>query len=251
MLTNRHHEMEYADFTEANYRRLLRLAKLSYRFIEFPQAGDCDTILWRHDCDASMHRAVKLAEIEAEEDVKATYFLLPRCRYYNLLSADVAQCVRRIMSLGHDIALHFDPTYYGENLRGPALLQAITRERDLIAAEFGKTPVAISFHLFGILDQSELADDIVAGMINAYGRSLAASYAYVSDSNGVWRHRRLSSVLEDATDSRLQVLTHPEWWTPDVMAPRSRLQRAIDGYAIAMGRWYDDITARHGRPNIR
>ncbi|UGY16068.1 MULTISPECIES: hypothetical protein [Bradyrhizobium] len=251
MSPDRQHSLEFGDFTEAGYRQLLRLAKSSYRAVDFPSAGASGTILWRHDCDVSMHRAAKVAEIEAEEGVKATYFLLPRCLYYNLMSADVAECVRRIKSLGHDIALHFDPTYYGEMLRGQALLNAITRERDLIADEFGSPPVAISFHLFGILDQSELEDDIVAGMINAYGRSLKASYGYVSDSNGVWRYRRLKTVLEEATEERLQVLTHPEWWTPEIMPPRARLQRAIDGYASAMGRWYDEITARHDRPNIR
>ena len=251
MSSDRQHELEYADFTEASYRDLLRLAKSSYRFVDFPAAGASRTILWRHDCDASMHRAARLAEIEAEEGIKATYFLLPRCLYYNLMSADVAQCVRKITSLGHDIALHFDPTYYGEKLGGQSLLRAITRERDLIADEFGSAPVAISFHLFGILDQSELGDDVIAGMINAYGHSLKASHGYVSDSNGVWRYRRLKTVLEEATEERLQVLTHPEWWTLEVMPPRARLQRAIDGYASAMGRWYDGITARHGRPNIR
>lgn len=251
MSSDRQHELEFGDFTEARYRDLLRLAKASYQVVDFSTAGASRTILWRHDCDASMHRALKLAEIEAEEGVKATYFLFPRCLYYNLMSADVAQCVRRIKSLGHDIALHFDPTYYGETLRGQALLQAITRERDLIAGEFGSSPVAISFHLFGILDPSELEDDIIADMVNAYGRSLRASYGYVSDSNGVWRHQRLKTVLEQATDERLQVLTHPEWWTPEVMPPRARLQRAIDGYASAMGRWYDEITATHDRPNIR
>ena len=25
----------------------------------------------------------------------------------------------------------------------------------------------------------------------------------------------------------------------------------VDGYAAAMGRWYDQVTAKHGRPNIR
>lgn len=251
MPLDRQHELDFSDFTEASYRHMLQVAKGSYRVVDFSSAGASRTILWRHDCDASMHRAAKLAEIEADEDVKATYFLFPRCLYYNLMSADVGKCVRRIKSLGHDIALHFDPTYYGTALRGPALLQAIARERDLITKEFGSPPVAISFHLFGILDQSELEDDTIAGMVNAYGRSLKASYGYVSDSNGVWRYRHLRAVLQEAKDERLQVLTHPEWWTPEAMPPRARLQRAIDGYARAMGRWYDDITAKHDRPNIR
>jgi hypothetical protein len=58
-------------------------------------------------------------------------------------------------------------------------------------------------------------------------------------------------VLEAAAEERLQVLTHPECWTPEAMAPRQRIQRAIDGYAQAIGRWYDDALARFNRPNLR
>lgn len=124
-------------------------------------------------------------------------------------------------------------------------------ERDLLQREFGQRPVAVSFHNFGLFDPANFEDDMIAGMVNAYGKSLKANYGYVSDSNGVWRFRRLRTVLEEAKEERLQVLTHPEWWTPEAMPPRARLQRAIDGYASAMGRWYDEITAKHGRPNIR
>jgi hypothetical protein len=242
---------EFSDFTENGYRFCLTLAKSSYRFIGFSEFGRSRSILWRHDCDGSMHRAVRLAEIEAEEGVKATYFLFPRCLYYNLLSSDVSACVRRILDLGHDIGLHFDPTFYGEVLEGPALVRAIEKERDLLVGEFGISPSSVSFHLYGVLKSPMPEDDMIAGMVNAYGKSLKANYGYVSDSNGVWRFRRLRAVLEEAKEERLQVLTHPEWWTPEAMPPRARLQRAIDGYASAMGRWYDEITAKHGRPNIR
>jgi hypothetical protein len=240
-----------SDFTEDEFRLCLRLAKDKYRFTGFLDTVSSRSVLWRHDCDSSMHRAARLAEIEAEEGVKATYFLFPRCLYYNLLSADISACVRRILDLGHDIGLHFDPTFYGETLDGATLVQATERERDLIASEFGAVPTSISFHLYGVLKSPMPEDDVIAGMVNAYGRSLKANYGYVSDSNGVWRFRRLRTVLEEAKEERLQVLTHPEWWTPQAMPPRARLQRAIDGYASAMGRWYDEITAKHGRPNIR
>ena len=245
------HTGEFADFTESGYRELLRLAGANYRFVRFPEAGGPRTILWRHDVDASIHRSRRLAEIEAEEGVVATYFVFPRCPYYNMLAPPVAEQMRRILALGHDLALHFDPTFYGEQKTPADLLEAMAAERDLLAREFDRAPVAISFHNFGVIDQSRLQDNVIAGMVNAYGKTLRATHGYVSDSNGVWRYRRLKTVLEEAKEERLQVLTHPEWWTPQAMPPRARLQRAIDGYAAAMGRWYDDITAKHGRPNIR
>lgn len=247
----RDHAAEFGDFTEASYRELLRIAKQAYTFERYINCNEKRSIIWRHDLDTSVHRAKRFAEIETEEGVISTYFLYLRCPYYNMLSGPIAVKMREILALGHDIALHFDPTFYGETLEDAAFVDAVARERDLLEAEFGQSPTAVSFHNFGILDQSKLEDDTIAGMVNAYGTSLKEKYGYISDSHGVWRFRRLRTVLEEAKEDRLQVLTHPEWWTPEVMPPRARLQRAIDGYAAAMGDWYDEFTARHDRPNIR
>lgn len=245
------HAQEYADFTEDAYRELLRLAKANYSFCRFSEAGQGRSILWRHDLDASMNRALRLAQIEREEGVVATYFLFPRCLYYNLLNPLTHALVCQILALGHDIALHFDPTHYGPDLaRDGGLVEAIAAERDLLQREFGALPTAVSFHLYGVLKEPMPEDDRLAGLVNAYSRRLKDTYGYVSDSNGVWLYRRLHDVLSEAREERLQVLTHPEWWSPEVLPPRARLQRAIDGYAKAMGNWYDETVARSGRPNL-
>jgi hypothetical protein len=245
------HRTEFSDFTETNYRAILRLAHDRYRFARFGDDAIDRHVLWRHDIDTSMNRALRLAEIEAEEGVVTTYFLFPRSLYYNLLNEFTRTSVLKILALGHDVGLHFDPTQHRDPTVGGTLFDAIETERDLVLREFGVAARALSFHLYGVLDEPMPDDDIVCGLVNAYSKRLRENYGYVSDSNGIWRHRRLQNVLEDASEDRLQVLTHPEWWTPEVMAPRARLQRAIDGYAAAMERWYDDTLVRSNRPNLR
>jgi hypothetical protein len=251
MRTNIDHRTEFQDFTESAYRDLLRLAKSHYRFCRFGESIEGRHVLWRHDLDASMERALRLAEIERDEGVAATYFLFPRCLFYNLLNPLTQAMVRRIISLGHDIALHFDLTQLERGVSRERMLDAIAAERDLLVKEFGPQPTAVSFHLYGVLEEPAPDDEELAGLVNAYSLTLRQRYGYVSDSNGIWLHRRLRDVLAHARDERLQVLTHPEWWTPEVMAPRARLQRAIDEHAALMGRWYDETVARSGRPNFR
>jgi hypothetical protein len=251
MRPNPDHRAEFSDFTEEGYRSLLLMAQANYVFRGYRAADGERTILWRHDVDVSMHRALRCAEIEAELGVIATYFLYPRSIFYNLMSTDVHAAVRGILSLGHEIALHFDPTHYGLGLSRQALAGHIKMERDLLQREFGVTPTAVSFHLYGVLEEPMPDDEIIGGLVNAYSSKLRETCSYVSDSNGVWLYRRLHDVLSEAKHDRLQVLTHPEWWTPEVMPPRARLQRAIDGYAAAMGRWYDETVDRSGRPNLR
>ena len=250
MRENPDHRSEFADFTEKNYRELLRLAQKNYTFCGYRTAVTGRQIIWRHDIDVSMHRALRLAEIEVEEGVRSTYFLYPRSIFYNLLSTDIDRLVRQIILLGHDIALHFDPTHYGPGLARDDLIAAICNERDLLQREFDVTLTAVSFHLYGVLEEPMPDDDEVGGLVNAYSGRMRETVGYVSDSNGVWLYRRLREVLKEAREDRLQVLTHPEMWTLDVMAPRARLQRAIDGYARAMAKWYDETVARSNRPNL-
>jgi hypothetical protein len=247
----RDHRLEFSDFTEGHYRALIQIARKAYAFVGYAAPTADKQIIWRHDVDVSMHRALRLAQIEADEAISATYFLYPRSLFYNLLSTDVHHLVRKIIALGHDIALHFDPTHFGPGLGKQALVEAVAHERDLLTQEFGVSPTAVSFHLYGVLEQPMPDDDRIAGLVNAYSKRMKEGYGYVSDSNGVWLYRRLHDVLAEASEPRLHVLTHPEWWTEQVMAPRARLQRAIDGYAEAMGQWYDETVARSGRPNLR
>jgi hypothetical protein len=50
---------------------------------------------------------------------------------------------------------------------------------------------------------------------------------------------------------RIQVLTHPEWWQKEVMRPRQRIQRCIDGRAKKIAMLYDKLLQEWGRENVR
>ena len=88
-------------------------------------------------------------------------------------------------------------------------------------------------------------------MVNAYGARSASATSYVSDSNGYWRHSRLPDVLAEGEAERLHVLTHPEWWQPQPMSPRERLERCIEGRSAAVRDWYDGLLESEGRDNVR
>src|SRR5262249_49093982 len=91
---------KFADFTEEGFRSLIRQLKTSgYRFAQYCDKGTDRHVIWRHDVDFSMHRAFALAQIEAEEGAAATYFVNPRCVFYNLLEPEIMALVRRIAGL--------------------------------------------------------------------------------------------------------------------------------------------------------
>jgi hypothetical protein len=239
------------DFTEDSYRGIIRAARERYSFESFGTEPDRPHVLWRHDVDFSVHRALRLAEIEADEGVRSTYFLLLHGVFYNLLEAPVFQRARRLLDLGHDLGLHFDVAFYGGFADVDELTDRIAHEADVLSEFFKREISAFSFHNTTVLDGFAYADlNRVAGLINTNGQSLMERYSYVSDSNCYWRFRRLPDVIDDGTDERLQVLTHPECWQREAMSPRARIVRCMQGRGEYMMDWYDELLAAGGRENI-
>lgn len=239
----------FADFTRANYRKLLRLAKQSYVFRAYTDADDEQhAVHWRHDVDYSVHAAHTLAQLEHEEGIRATYFFRLHSELYNLLEQPVTALAREIVALGHDVGLHLDTTYYGIT-SAVALDDIVAWESSLLERVIGQPVSAFSFHqptpfLLGCQRET------YGGRINTYAARFQHEVGYVSDSNGYWRHRRLENVLRDATDQKLQVLTHPEWWTDQAMSPAARIERCISGRAESMRRYYREDMQQAGRTNV-
>jgi hypothetical protein len=123
-------------------------------------------------------------------------------------------------------------------------------EKSILERIFSMELDAFSIHNPDLAALPEIEQDEIGGMVNANGPFLKGNYSYISDSNGYWRFRRLKNVLEAGEDKRLHVLTHPGWWVPDVMNPRLRVSRCIDGRASYQHARYDRILGRLGRLNV-
>jgi len=240
----------YDEFTRGNYRELIRLAKAHYAFARFGDAAtELPIVWWRHDVDVSVHAAVHLAEMEAAEGCRATYFLQLRSAFYNVLEAAVVDRVKAIIALGHDIGLHFDASAY--RISGERdLEQQLSFERSIVSAAFDTEVRAFSFHNPDAITNG-FRGAAYAGLINTYSAYFRTEVGYVSDSNGLWRFRPLTEVLSERANPRLQVLTHPEWWQDEPMPPRARIERSVRGRADATLAGYDRMLERAGRPNIR
>lgn len=243
----------FDDFTESEYQKLLQMAKARWEFCSYPEYRKPGRIcLWRHDIDSSVHRAYRLAQIEASEGVQATYFVLLHSERYNALEPEVFSRLVKIRDLGHDLALHFDPTFYLDHIRDLNDLESyLVFEQQFLGKLFGIEIKSFSFHNPAIGGWLKYDAEQMGGMINAYGRTLQTEFGYCSDSNGYWRYRRLREVLESGEDEKLQVLTHPVFWVPTPMSPRDRILRAIEGRAASGIQRYDALLEKIGRKNIR
>jgi len=188
-----------------------------------------------------------LAEVEAKEGFRSTFFLMTRGRFYSLPEPECFALVQQISALGHEIGLHFDSGT--DQWSAKDLTAAISREKHFLEDLVDQPIKSVSYHNPDMSNVLQFNDERIAGLHNAYSAALRRDYVYCSDSNGYWRFMPMPEVIAAGHD-RLYLLTHPEWWTPTPMPPRDRIARAIVGRAEAAMQDYDRILLDAGRVNI-
>lgn len=171
-----------------HYRDLLEAARQGgYRFRFFegePQPGE---LFLRHDVDLRLDAAVELAELEAEEGVEATYFLMREAVFYNLASIEGQSTFERLRELGHRVGLH------------AVWPRAELDERfDPIVAWHNPDPE----YVFTPLE----------GALNVMAAPWFSTETYRSDSNQRWRSGCPHEELAAGRFEWLQLLIHPEIW---------------------------------------
>ncbi|MBR0801192.1 hypothetical protein JQ615_38150 [Bradyrhizobium jicamae] len=244
-------QSEFAEFTETGFRTLLDALKdARYGFARYGEQPTGRHLIWRHDVDMSMHRAARLAEIEKEEGIAATYFVNPRSQFYSIFEPAIEALLRRIRSFGHEIGLHFDGAAYDTRSWTTATLEAaVHREQALLETLLQSPIAALSWHNPDQSNLLDFQDETIGGLFNAYSGRLRRDYTYCSDSNGYWRFKPMKDVIREGHD-RLHLLTHPDVWTPEAMPPSARIERAIIGRARMIRSDYDVRLALAGRRNI-
>lgn len=226
--------MKY-NLTYEEYESLLQMVLMRWKPIfynEWKTEEDC--ILWRHDIDYSPLKARYLAEIEAKYGLKSTFFILLRSPYYNALDRRTVSIVKSILSLGHDVGLHVDFDFCMEKSRlltQKSVEEYIDSEKSILEDLLDKKVTAFSFHNPTVLPKCEgidLAQDEIAGMLNASGYSISKKFLYASDSRGGWHRRDLPAIVDSSLQQKtmnpyLHVLTHGCLWSSRAVTTKQRL----------------------------
>ena len=216
-------------FTHLAYRDMLRVGVESgYRFAGFSEvdrlrADPGKICLMRHDCDNDLVAAARLAEIEAAERVRSTYFVMLRSAMYNLLAPTNARLVRQILGHGHWLGLHFDEALAADEA-DDSIVELVDRERRLLSREFDCPVEAVSFHQPGA---RVLQGRLRLNCVNAYDRRDMAGFHYTSDSNLAFRGGEPATLFRTAAHRKLQILIHPEWWTEREMPVAAKWDRML------------------------
>jgi hypothetical protein len=171
-----------------HYRELLEAARQGgYRFRFFEGQLEPGDLFLRHDVDLMLEAAVELAELEAEEDVRATYFLMAESVFYNLASHEGRAALGRLRALGHRVGLH------------AVWPRAELDDRfDPVVAWHNPDPDYVS--------------EPLDSLVNVMTPPWFSPETYRSDSNQRWRSGCPHEELAAGRFQWLQLLTHPEIW---------------------------------------
>ena len=212
------------EFSLEGYSQLLSAFKdKDYIFCQFEEidarlAEERPFVLLRHDIDISLRPALEVARIEYEQGIQATYFVLLRSPFYNVLSRSNAEILSEIQSYGHQIAPHIDLTFY-DNDWATALMEVEV---------FAKLYPYINTRLVSLhspYDLQHMPIDVCPQLNNVYGSAVRGDVAYISDSTGRWRYGEPPGSKAFNARKPIQLLTHPIWWFQEGETAPQKLER--------------------------
>jgi hypothetical protein len=214
---------ELKKFTYNGYVKLLGSLKDKYNIVPFCEIPkDNAYLVLRHDVDASLESALKMATMENSLEIKATYFVLFSHKLYNLLNKQDLAILRKISGLGHEIGLHYDSTVYESYNRNLEL--TLENEISLLERILHRKILSISCHNPSIIKRKDPLK-IAKHYINAYDPEIFD--LYVSDSCRAWCLKDLYQLL-NFSYNKVQLLIHPFLWTEDTCGRDVILERLFD-----------------------
>ena len=166
-------------------------------------------IFLRHDVDVSIDKALKLAEMESNRKIKATYYILLTSPFYNALSPENIQKIKMIKELGHGIGLHYDLSVK-DKMTPEDVKNEIMIQYGLLLHHLDHLPSAsVTFHkpVTGVDATNEIIN--LLNMEEIYCPNYDAKYKYISDSGHNWREDPVEALMKY---DHVHINTHPVWY---------------------------------------
>ncbi|MBS5335302.1 MAG: hypothetical protein UC708_02265 [Anaerovoracaceae bacterium] len=201
-------------FTYEGYGDLIdSLKNNGYGFADYENYRQFEKcVILRHDVDYDLQRVIKMAELEHEKNVSATYFVLLTSDFYNLASKESEEVLKYLKKIGHNIGLHFDEKRYDispEEWKKENIAELIKKEVRVLEAITDNRIKSVSMHR---PSKKTLRSNLcLPGIANSYGEEFFKQFKYLSDSRMRWREDA-EAIIESGEFPRIQLLTHAFWY---------------------------------------
>ena len=234
------------EFTFAAYRRALQTARARFDritsaadFLDEPAAQRAagSVLILRHDCERDLTKALEIARIERDLGLRGSYYIRVHSEYYNLMLPAERAILRQIAGMGHEIGLHYEPRFYDQD--GMTLLDGIRADTAVLRAILGADHALRSLTPHQpTLSPPDFAALAHEGLVDLYTHPDFRPLDYYSDSGMRWREKTLQQAAE--TGTRVQFLTHPDFWNDTDIGWVDNLTRRVQACHRAL-----DAVATH------
>ena len=213
-------DIERLSFTYKDYEYLLEsilYSKYKVSLFEFDDESS-DNLFLRHDIDKSVEKALEIASIEHEKKIVSSFFFLTRSPLYSVLEPNTIKIIKEIAKMGHSIGLHIDVA----RIKSTSIDSTKIDIQSIVYHEFEIMNTVLGEILSNVFSFHNPSKDILKkpsfnqGLICTYGNNfMMPKTKYISDSNSFWREGNPIPNIKKKKWDRLQILTHPIWWTQD------------------------------------
>jgi hypothetical protein len=212
-------------FSYDEYKEIISLIQEYLPIVDFNDVIDNNLDKYcviRHDVEYSLDRALQLAKLENELNVKSTYCIQVRNNIYNAISDKNIELVKQIHTLGHEIALHQDPP---AGLDDFGLQRYLLQDIRVLSAYYDLPIKVFSYHR---PKQEYLQKYFTVGdLINTNGNKFFHYFngkgtikpeerdvTYLADSNHLWKWGDPKDV-DFSKINKLQMNMHPYSWSKE------------------------------------
>ncbi len=215
-------------FTYNYYNSLIeKIISNGYSIANYHNFNEVDRpCILRHDVDYDVNKALEFSIFEStiSNNLYSTYFFLVSSDFYNVFSEKTLKAIDKIISLGHEIGLHFDETKYTINKDESLFNEFINEELHILGKALGTTINTVSMHRpsnFALKNEVRISN-----VINSYSYKFFKDFKYISDSRMHWREDAFS-VIESHKFDRLHILTHPFWYSRNEEETKDKIFKFI------------------------
>lgn len=239
------------NFDLNGYRYLINVIENSYNeIVNFREAVSLNNknssvsgfCCLRHDIDYCLESALKMAYLERDMGISASYFFLIDSNNYNVLSTRSSEIILEISRMGHEIALHFDIGMYPEHM----IKNMINLHASILETIISQKICSISYHNPGKIGLSSLSkEDLCYGYFNAYSEKFNSIYYYTSDSLCHFKDINFLNKIEAKTMQNIHLLIHPIWWIIDENARDDKIIRLANNKKDFFMKEYQEVIQQY------
>lgn len=246
------------DFSYEKYRYIIQQIKQQYAICGSElvvSAPEQSSAFLRHDVDFSLEYSKIMALIEAEEKVKATYYIMLCSPFYDFRQKHNLNIIHDIYDMGHQIGLHYDSEYLNDlpPTNHERFLETLLEQKQYLEKTTGLAINTFSLHNPTYLLEKTFNqiknNRYYYEMTNVYYKFLNNNIKYNSDSNGYWRYESIDEVIDPVLFPYLHLLLHPFWWSNPDLSPREKVENLLGNQSNKILETYDLILKNENRIN--